>query len=134
MYSICLSDLHFELDESGVGIKIGDKLFTAPTQADDVLLLFLTKYSTGILICICRKYSYKWRFLYSCSDNDKSHVVVYSDKQANSASNRTWKFGNSIIREETRYKHLGSVQTKRMVYSGDDTNTAQTLRGTFLSL
>ena len=110
IYSVYLNDFHFELDESGVGIMIGDKLFTAPTQADGVLLLFLTKNGTGIVICICRKYSRKWRFLYSCGDDSKSCVVVYSDKQDNKASNRTWKCDNSIIREETQYKHLGSYK------------------------
>ena len=50
MYSVYLNDLHFELDESGVGITIGDKLCTAPTQADDVLLLSLTKNGTGVKV------------------------------------------------------------------------------------
>ena len=49
MYSVYLNDQHFELDESCVGIRIGDKLFTAPTQADDLLLLSLTKTGTEIL-------------------------------------------------------------------------------------
>ena len=72
--------------------------------------------------------------LYSCGDYGKSCVVVYSDKQDNNASNRTWKYSNSIRREETQYKHLSSVQTKRMVYPGDVANTAQILTGTVLSL
>ena len=134
MYSVYLNDLHIELDQSGVGIRIGNKLFAAPTQADDIQLLSLTKNGIGILMCICWKYSCKWRFLYSCGDVGKSFVIVYSGKQDTSALNRTWKYGNSVIRETSQYKHLGSIQTKRMDYPGDVTNTIHTLRGTFLSL
>ena len=47
MYSVFLHDLHIELDNSGAGIRIGGKLFTAPTQADDLLLLSLTKKRRG---------------------------------------------------------------------------------------
>ena len=91
----------------------------------------LTKNGVGTLICTCWKYSCKWRFLYSCGDVGKSYVKVYSGKQDTGAFNRTWKDGNSFIRETSKYKHL---QTKRMYYPGNVTNTIHALRGTFLSL
>ena len=134
MYSVFLHDLHIELDNSGAGIRIGGKLFTAPTQADDLLLLSLTKNGVGILICACWKYSCKWRFRYSCGDNGKSFVIVYSGTKDNSALNRTWKYGENIIKEVSQYKHLGSIQTKCMETPGDIASVVHSLRGTFLSL
>ena len=120
------------LCESEAGLKIGEVYFTAPTQADDLLLNFLTKSGLQRLIHICHQYSLKWRFFYK---NNKCVVIIYIDKPFRAGRPViSWTFGEGEILQSTQHKHLGVVQTQSLRQPVDISAILRTLRGTFLSL
>ena len=120
------------LCESEAGLKIGNVYFTAPTQADDLLLNSLTKSALQRLIHICHQYSLKWRFFYK---NNKCVVIIYIDKPFRVGRPLiSWTFGEGEILQSTQHKHLGVVQNQSLRQPGDISAILRTLRGTFLSL
>ena len=132
LYSVFINDLIVLLFESEAGLKIGEYSFTAPTQADDLLLNSLTKSGLQKLIKICHQYSLKWRFF---NKNSKCVVIIYIDKPLRVGNPpSSWTFGGGEILQTAHHKHLGVVQTQASRQPGDISAVLRTLRGTFLSL
>lgn len=78
LYTVLLDELLKTLDNSGYGLKINDISLCAPTQADDIVLLSLSKSGLSELIDICRKYANKWRYTYNPS---KCAVLIHNEDQ-----------------------------------------------------
>ena len=96
-YSVHIKDLITLLCESHVGFKIGDRYFTAPTQAHDMLLLCIT--SVGLLtsLHICWQYSCLWRMI---SNAVRCAIIVYNEKKLRIEVNlRSWKFEDTVFHE-----------------------------------
>ena len=89
-----LKELLILLDKSNKGLKIGSVFYTAPTQADDIVLLSLSKKNLEILLGIVYNYSKKWRYVYNA---DKSVVIVFNEHGAMQI--HIWVFGDSEIKE-----------------------------------
>ncbi|MES9882637.1 MAG: reverse transcriptase family protein [Sedimenticola sp.] len=132
LYAVYVNDLLQQLDDSHLGLSVGDRSFSAPTQADDIALLALSKHSIDGMLEICRNYSSLWRFRYNPV---KSAIIVFGESRHKFANHaRQWKYGSTTISEVTEYKHLGIVQSKYMVRPGNTDTVVQSARGTFLSL
>ena len=118
------------LCESEAGLKIGEYSFTAPTQADDLLLNLLTKSGLQKLMNICHQYSLKWRFFYK---NSKCLVIIYIDKPLRAGNpSSSWTFGGGEILQTAHHKHLGVVQTQSLRQPGDISAVLRTLKGHIL--
>ena len=131
-YSVYVNELIVLLCESEAGLKIGNLYFTAPTQADDLLLNSLTRSGLQKLVHICHKYSLKWRFFYK---NSKCVVIIYIDRPFRiDRPLSSWSLGEGVILQSTQHKHLGVVQSQSLRHPGDISAVLRTLRGTFLSL
>ncbi len=131
-YAIYINDLLKLLDDSRLGLTIGDRSFAAPTQADDITLLALNKRRLENMLEICRNYSSMWRFRYNSA---KSAVIVFGESKLKYAIHtRQWTYGSATISEVTEYKHLGIVQSKYITRPGNIDSVINSARGTFLSL
>ena len=84
-----LNELFILLEKSNKGLKTGTVFFTAPTQADDIVLLSLSKKNVEILLGILQNYSKKWRYVYNA---DKSVVIVFNEH--GTVQIRIWVFGD----------------------------------------
>lgn len=128
-YTVFINELLFLLDKSNKGLKIGSQLYSAPTQADDIVVLSLSKKGLETLLKLVHGYSKKWRYIYNA---DKSAVIVFNENCR--AQVRIWVLGDSDIKELDQYKHLGIVQAKYQRKMGTVDASAQALRGLLLSL
>ena len=131
LYSVNINDLIIRLCESRVGLKIGDRYFTAPTQADDLLLLCTTSNGLLTLLKICWQYSCLWRMVYNAL---KCMIIIYNVSRRIETDIRSWKFGNTEIRAAPQHKHLGVIQSNIRTKPVEISTIVQSLRGTFLSL
>ena len=75
LYSIYINELLNNLCQSPFRLKINNIPMCAPTQADDIVLLSLTKDGLNALLNICYTYADKWRYRYNAS---KCSVLVQS--------------------------------------------------------
>ena len=130
LYSVHINDLIIRLCESRVGLKIGDRYFTAPTKADDLLLLCTTSNGLLTLLRICWQYSCLWRMIYNAL---KCVIMIYNERRRIETSIRSWKFGDTAIHEVRQHKHLGVIQSNTMTKPVEISSVVQSLRGTFLS-
>ena len=132
MYLCFVNDLLIELTSCKFGLSIFGKNMCSPTVADDMLLSSLSKKGLDELMAICYRYSCKWRFEYQPS---KCSVIVYNEtKYEYLRSDRKWLLGNSVIEEEESYRHLGVITNKYLKLKLSIKDSADKLKGTFLSL
>ena len=132
MYLCFVNDLLNELTSCKFGLSIFGKNMCSPTVADDMLLSSLSKKGLDELMTICYRYSCKWRFEYQPS---KCYVIVYNEtKYEHLRSYRKWLLGNSVIEEEESYRHLGVITNKYLKLKLSIKDSADKLKGTFLSL
>ncbi|KAH3698031.1 hypothetical protein DPMN_085546 [Dreissena polymorpha] len=62
-YSISYNGLISELEESGNGVCLYDINMSAPTVADDMVLVSYSRAGLDNMLKICTCYANKWRFL-----------------------------------------------------------------------
>ena len=67
LYTVLIDGLLKQLDDSKSGLKINGISLCAPTQADDIVLMSLTKNGLNELLQLCNEYANKWRFSYNAS-------------------------------------------------------------------
>ena len=108
-YTVFLNELLCELDSSQYGFKINSIPLCSPTQADDIVLLSLSKHGLQNLIQICKRYADKWRYSYN---PQKCCLLVINDKRNSDHSNMY--YSNSQIEHKVSYKHLGIMQTQTL--------------------
>jgi len=77
MYTIYINELLTNLCQSLFGLKINNIPMCAPNQADDIVLLSLTKDGLNEHLNICCTYAHKWRYRYNafkCAVLEQSYV------------------------------------------------------------
>ena len=107
-YTIHVNGLLDELQRSVHGLRVGELKLSAPTQADDIVLLSTLRLGIEKVVSICRNYANKWRYSYNAA---KCASMVMSHKQARCHRPEAIRYGNSNITETTVYKHLGVTHT-----------------------
>ena len=76
-YIVYINDLLKELSCSPHGLHIGDLSLSAPTQADDIVILSLSRKYLQVLLNICCNYVNTWRYVYNAN---KCAVMTMSRK------------------------------------------------------
>ena len=107
-YTIHVDGLLDELQRSVHGLRVGELKLSAPTQADDIVLLSTSRFGLVKWVSICRNYTNKWRYSYNAV---KCVSMVMSHKQARCYRPEAIRYDNSNITETTVYKHLGVTQS-----------------------
>ena len=130
-YTVFVNGLLYELQNSNYGLKIADLELCAPTQADDIVLLALSRRSLQALLTICSTYANRWRYTYNAG---KCATMVMDRKRSRRIEPKKLSYGTTTINEETRYKHLGVIQSPSGRYPFSADAAKQCIRGTFLSL
>lgn len=102
----------------------------APTVADDMILVSLSRKGLEKMMSICHNYSVKWRFEYNAN---KCGVIVFNET-GNRNTERRWKLGPQTVNEVVEYTHLGIncnsfLSTKKSIQ-----DACIKLRGTYISV
>ena len=79
------------------------------------------------MMVICFNYSVKWRYMYNPSE---CAVIVFNEPK-HFIANRSWRFGDGVVRESVDYTHLKSVCNKFM---NSPVNSCHKLKSTILGL
>ena len=106
LYTVLIDDLLNQLNDSNYGLKINHVLLCAPTQADDIVLMSLTKNGLNELLKICNDYANKWRYSYNAS---KCAVVVHNQTRRHRNVESIIEYATQPIPEVQMYKHLGII-------------------------
>lgn len=106
LYTVFINELLHELSQSRYGLTINNVNVAAPTQADDVVLLSISKDGLSKLLDMCKAYSEKWRYIYNAS---KCALLVIN-KSGNTREITRLSYSDTYIEEVHEYKHLGTVQ------------------------
>ena len=108
------------------------RVICAPTVADDMLLMALSKLGIDALMKICFSNGCKWRFLFGPL---KCTVVVNNEtKNRFLKSDRDWFLGHHRIKEGESYKYLDTIFNKYMSIKDNIKDACDKLKGTFVSL
>jgi len=74
LYRLFLNDLLVTLEQSGLGVKLGNVYCGAPMYADDLALIASSPHELQAMIDIVSQYATKWRYHLS---PQKSKVLVF---------------------------------------------------------
>ena len=127
-YIVFLDQLLWELEGSNHGLKIHDTPVCAPTQADDIVLLSLSRQGIEAMLTICSNYTSKWRYSYNPT---KSAVMVMNANNNTNLNDFTYR--HSRISCVNEHKHLGTTQTTSRKSPNTD-DVKKSLRASFLSV
>lgn len=78
LYLVYINDLLVELSSSAAGLEIFGSNFSCPSQADDIVLMSLSKDGLVELLNICFEFSEKWKFKYNA---DKCKIIVFNESK-----------------------------------------------------
>ena len=135
LYLCFINGLIEILVDTNLGFSIGTNSYCAPTVADDMLLLSLSRKSLQSLVDKCYQYSCLWRYQYNAS---KCNVVVFKTTRVKSNScrldSKMIHLGHCQLDEADSYKHLGIICDKRSGTSDIVKDCCDKIRGTFFSL
>ena len=96
-YIVYINDLLKELLCSPHGLHIGDLSLSAPTQADDIVLLSLSRKHLQVLLNICCNYANTWRYVYNAN---KCAVMTMSRKKRRPTNPSPLLYGNTRCRNQ----------------------------------
>jgi hypothetical protein len=128
LFLLYINDLLSDLSNTGAGLSVGGLDCCAPTQADDITLLALSKVGLDTLLDSCYTYACKWRLTFNYI---KSVVLVFNEPK-NRKPCRSWKLGDSSIQEVSSTTHLGCVLTSDLSPNVNVSKACQKARGSFL--
>jgi hypothetical protein len=134
LYLCYINDLIKDLVALDIGFSIADDSYCAPTVADDMLLLSLSRKSLQVMLKLCYRYSCLWRYQYNAS---KCAVVVFKEyRGSESRCDHAPKMylGEYPLSEVTSYKHLGITCDRGSRSSLIVKECCDKIRGTFFSL
>ena len=130
-YITYLDALLNDLQSSTYALRVGNLLLSAPTQADDIVLLSMSRRGLNDLLNICYTYACKWRYLYNPK---KCAASVLRRKKSVGSVPKPAMYGSIVIPETDTYKHLGIVQLSHGKHPHDTDTVTRQIRGTFLSV
>jgi exonuclease III len=131
LFLVYIDGLLHSLSSINHGLSVNGLDCCAPTQADDITVLALSKDSLDKLLSCCHKYACDWRLRFN---PDKSMVMIFNDNKSKDNRYRTWHLGNSVIKEVESVRHVGSMLTKDLSQKINVKNACQKARGSFLGL
>ena len=131
-YTVFVDDLLKELKLSNSGLRIADVILSSPTQADDIVLLSLTKHGLGNLLDICKQYASRWRYSYNASKCASMVMGLSSNHRPLQKINLS--YGSHEISSTRSYKHLGTIQSVNGKLPFDVDDIRQSIRGTLFSI
>lgn len=107
LFMLYQDDLNENLCKSAKGISINHRCCSNPTQADDVVLMSLTKSGLDELMEISYRHSCQWRYKLN---PQKCVVMVFGETLAEHkrlSPQRFWTLGTSQVTERTEHTHVG---------------------------
>ena len=105
LYSLFVNDLLVTLEQSGLGVKIGNVYCGAPMYADDLAVIASSPHELQAMIDIVFQYATKWRYHLS---PQKSKVLVFG---SNLLPNFTWSINSHKLEVVKEYLHLGILRS-----------------------
>ena len=109
LYSLYVNDLLVELENSGLGARLGNIYTGAPMYADDLALIATSPEELQGMLDIVQEYAQKWR--YSLRPG-KSKVMVFGCRNH---SPSCWKLGNDTIEVVEQHLIWGSCTQQRVL-------------------
>ena len=100
LFQIYLDDLLHELQNTELGVKVNDLMIVAPSFADDITLVTLSKRNLQILMNICKDHGDKWKYKFSAP---KSVVMRFGENK----EVMNIKMGDESVKEVESCTHLG---------------------------
>ena len=131
LYTVLFDGLLKQLVDSKFGLKINDVSLCAPTQADDIVLMSLTKNGLNELLKLCNDYANKWRFSYNAS---KCAILVHNQTSRQKSVEKTIKYAGQPLPEVKVYKHVGINQCTSRTTPANVDDIRQSARGSLFSL
>ena len=129
LYLCFINGLIENLVKLNIGFSIANNSLCAPTVADDMLLLSLSRNSLQIMLNECYRYSCMWRYQYNAS---KCAVVIFDNSKSKAKKYRKdLNLGTSPLAESDNYKHLGVICDRRSMTSPCVKECCDKIRGTF---
>ena len=129
-YTVFVDGRLEQLQASPHGLEIGDVTIAAPTQADDIVLLSLTRSGLQRLVNICHDYANRWRYTYNPS---KCAAMIMHRKQYTRTQPQVIIYGDSTIQEATSYVHLVITQSPCGKSPHNIDVVKRKMRGTYFS-
>ncbi|XP_052799264.1 uncharacterized protein LOC128230877 [Mya arenaria] len=132
LYLIYINDLINELQKSNNGLCLYYINMSAPTFADDMVLVSFSKTGMDNMLQICSNYSKRWRFLYNSSKCavvvfNKSGVLVQSVKPS-------FSLGHDLVPTQKKYTHLGIICNETLSVQECVQEACTKLRGSYLNI
>ena len=109
MYKVYINSLIRKICDLKVGICLTNRFCSAPTFADDMMLLGLRASALSTHIRCAYDYCCKWRYEYH-NEKSKSGIVVFGETPAmhgKMIDTRKFFIGSSLIEEVKGYTNLG---------------------------
>jgi hypothetical protein len=131
LFLLFIDDLLKSLCNITFGLSVREVACYAPTQADDITILALSKANLEAMLDCCYTYACDWRFNFNVN---KSVVIVFNESASNHKPTRSWCIGGHPIKEVDVVVHLGSTLTKDLRQTVNINNACQKARGSFLGL
>ena len=107
-YTVFINDLLKDLSASTYGLHIGEVPLSAPTQADDIVLLSLSRKGLQEMLDMCRNYANRWRYTYNPA---KCSSMLMDRRQRQNTPLPVLRYGETLIQDNPTYTHLGIVQS-----------------------
>jgi len=129
-YTVLIDELLVQLTNSQNGLTINNIPVCAPTQADDIVLISLSKNGLSKLISTCIAYANKWRYRYNIG---KCAVLSHDNKRCRPQDQPSIQFDHVTIARVDHYKHLGITQCRSAKTPANVDDIRQLARGTLFS-
>jgi hypothetical protein len=128
LFLLFINELLSDLSKTKAGLHMGGLDCCAPTQADDITLLALSKVGLDVLLSCCHDYARKWRLTFNPT---KSVVVVFNEPKTRKPC-RSWQLGDYTLQEVLSTTHLGCILTSDLSPTVNVSKACQKARGSFL--
>jgi len=106
LYSLFVNDFLVTLEQSELGVKIGNVYCCAPMYADDLALIASSPHELQAMIDIVSQYATKWRYCLSPQKLIESSCVWIQ-----SPPNFTWSINSHKLEVVKEYLHLGILRS-----------------------
>ena len=107
LYSLYVNDLLVELENSGLGARLGNIYSGAPMYADDLALIATSPEELQGMLDIVQTYAQKWR--YSLHPG-KTKIMVFGCRHPPPSR---WKLGSDTIEVVDQHLHLGIFHSSK---------------------
>ena len=106
LYSLFVNDLLAQLEQSGLGVRMGNTFCGAPMYADDLALIASSLEDLQSMIDIVAQYAKKWRYRLN---PQKSKVLMFGSKAPPPSS--SWSINGVKLEVVKEYLYLGILRS-----------------------